>query len=69
MPGAPDFVLLASKLASGGILAIEMKTERGHLSKDQRKFKANFEAFGGRYVVCRSAGEAVREIKRELNVG
>lgn len=60
--GVPDFLLLPTKLA------IEMKTDTGQLNKAQKRFRSVFEAFGGRYVVCRTPAEAVLEVKRELGL-
>lgn len=60
-PGFPDLILLH---ASNGyhFLCIEMKTETGKQSDYQKDYQRIVEAQGGKYVVCRSLDDFIREV-------
>ena len=63
--GFPDLFL---PLARGGYfgLFIEMKYDKGKLSKDQKKWLLRLKKAGYRAVVCRGADAAIEEIKNYL---
>lgn len=56
LPGVSDLVILVPN-SHFHALCIEMKTERGRLSKNQIIFRDNAERLGYRYAVCRSLEE------------
>lgn len=60
--GVADFLLLTR------LLAIEMKSERGTVSKKQVEFGRLFVQFGGQYHICRSAIECVAIIKKVMGI-
>lgn len=51
--GFPDFILLLPN-EEYAYLAIELKTEKGVQSKEQKTYQATVERFGGHYVIVRS---------------
>lgn len=59
--GSADFV----GIAFGVPLALEIKTPKGRVSREQPIWGRAFEALGGRYAVVRSVEEAVRFVKKE----
>lgn len=63
--GVADMLLL---LPSGEhpYLCIEMKTASGRQTREQKAWQADVEAVGGRYAVCRSIEDFMREIKTYL---
>ena len=64
--GVPDLNLI---IASGGYhsLYIEMKTETGDLSDNQKHFISLLRSEGHKVVVCRDNGQAVSEIFKYLS--
>jgi len=63
--GVSDLLLLLPRKGFG-CLAIEMKTETGTQSDSQMDWMFEMIAAGNKYVVCRSANEAEKEIKNYL---
>ena len=53
-PGWPDFVIV---LPSGRLGGLELKSEGGRQSSDQKAFQQALTAAGGRYAVCRSLAD------------
>lgn len=53
VPGVSDLIYLTAT----GPIFIEMKTETGTQSKEQKAFQAIVEGLGFRYVICRSLTE------------
>ena len=51
--GIPDLIAVKN----GRVLFIELKTARGRQSDHQKKFQADLEAAGGKYVLCRGVDE------------
>ncbi len=60
--GIPDLFLPCSKRGYHG-LYIEMKTEEGRLTPEQKDFLAYAEAAGYLDLVCRGADEAIEQIE------
>lgn len=57
MPGVSDILLL-----SGGVLyAIELKGSHGTQGTAQKEFEAQIKANGGKYILCRSVDDLIRE--------
>lgn len=64
--GVADVLLLIP--ASGyGNLNIEFKTHTGRLSPQQMEFRIQTEKAGNKYVICRSATDAIMAISEYLN--
>lgn len=63
--GVADLVLLIPRHGYSS-LCIEMKTAKGRQSESQRQFQAAAEAYGNKYVVCRSFDEFRKEIDNYL---
>jgi len=57
---------LSGIVQGGRRLEIECKTKTGRLSKEQERFGAMIERFGGIYIVARSADDAVRQLEARL---
>ncbi|KAA6340125.1 hypothetical protein EZS27_011991 [termite gut metagenome] len=64
--GVPD-VVLAIPNKSYHSLYIEFKACNGSQTKEQKEFQQQAEKAGSKYVICRSAYEAVKEIREYLN--
>jgi hypothetical protein len=47
---------------AGRAIAIEVKSPTGRQSERQRRWQAAHEAAGGVYLLCRDAGETVRDL-------
>lgn len=67
--GMPDIIALyrTEKMPYGFLLGIEVKTERGMQSAEQKIWQARLEENGGRYIVARGWDEvelALNEIKK-----
>lgn len=60
---------LSGILANGRRLEVEVKTEVGVQSDDQKNFQAMIERFGGVYVLARSAAEAVAKVNEAIAKG
>jgi hypothetical protein len=58
VPGAPDVRVCMA----GRAVAIEVKSPTGGQSERQRRWQAAHEAAGGVYLLCRDAGETVRDL-------
>jgi hypothetical protein len=67
--GVPDLMLPVAS-ASGEFhgLFIEMKTEKGRPSKEQKRWLAGLKANGYRTEICHSAGEAIAVLKEYLEI-
>mgnify|MGYP000990040508 CR=1 FL=1 len=52
-------------IREGRSVWIEVKTERGRLSKDQERYRAEIEAHGGEYIVARGIKD-VECLRREV---
>lgn len=50
VPGVSDLIWLSPL----GIIFIEMKTEKGMQSDDQKRFQIQVENLGHKYIICRS---------------
>jgi Holliday junction resolvase len=59
-PGIPDL----TAIKDGRVLQIEVKTLKGKQSAKQVSFQADWEAFGGEYVVVRSYLDVEDAIKK-----
>ena len=57
-PGEGDIAVVFQ----GRAIELEVKTETGRQSKQQQAYQVAFEKAGGKYVVVRSVGEAVRAV-------
>ena len=55
MRGFPDILVLYQ----GQCIAIEVKSETGRLSKEQKEFRARFIAAGGAYIVARNVSDLI----------
>ena len=53
LKGFPDILVLKD----GNTIGIEVKSETGKLSQDQKDFKEMWEKNGGAYIVARSIGD------------
>ena len=66
--GIPDLALpVPSACGNYCGLYIEMKTESGIVSEDQKKVIGNLRKYGNRVVVCRTAKKALHVIMEHLN--
>ncbi len=65
IPGVSDLILL-HKSGDYGALLIEMKTNKGRQSENQKAWQAHIIEFGYKYVVCRSLEDFIKEIKDYL---
>ncbi|KAA6348673.1 hypothetical protein EZS27_003906 [termite gut metagenome] len=63
--GVPD-VVLALPNKSYHSLYIEFKSYKGKQSKEQIEFQMQAEKAGSKYVICRNAYDAIREIREYL---
>ena len=61
--GAGD---ISGLLVDGRRLEIEVKTETGKQSDEQKNFEAMIRRFGGVYLLVRSAEEALRMVTKEM---
>ena len=61
--GAGD---ISGLLVDGRRLEIEVKTETGKQSDEQKNFEAMIRRFGGVYLLVRSAEEALRMVAKEI---
>ena len=62
LPGSAD---ITGILADGRRLEIEVKGPKGKLSERQRYFGEMIRAFGGVYIVVRSAAELIQKLNEE----
>lgn len=62
LPGVPDLFIPFKSLGYYGLF-IEMKSEKGRLSKDQKDIQEKLKERGYRVVTCYSFDDAVKEIK------
>ena len=60
LAGVPDLIVLWP----GGKLAIELKSDKGRTSQDQKDVLAKFEACGFPVAVCRSQIEVIEALRR-----
>lgn len=63
--GVSDLILLIPRQGFN-YLCIEMKTEKGVLSKEQKEFKNQVDENGGLYVVCRNVTDFMKVIQDYL---
>jgi hypothetical protein len=61
LPGSADILGLISP--SGRLIAIEVKTETGKQSEQQKAFAKMIKRMGGVYILARSADEAVKKLE------
>ena len=64
-PGVADVILLIPKNGFAS-LCIEFKTDSGRQSEEQKEFQRQAEACGSKYVIVRSAAEAIQATKDYL---
>lgn len=65
-PGVSDLLLMVPN-GKYNFLAIEMKTEKGRQSDNQKAFQQHMEKLGfGKYVICKSFDEFRNEIQKYL---
>jgi len=64
--GFPDLILLIPK-GNISYLAIEMKSDKGKQTENQKEYQKLIESTGGKYVICRCFDEFEREIEQHLN--
>ena len=75
VPGVADLILLVPRvhfdehnaISCYYALCIEMKTEKGRQSPEQKAWQKKVEAYGYKYVVCRSLEEFINTIENYLN--
>lgn len=67
VPGVSDLILLMARGGFHGLL-IEMKTEVGYQSKQQKWWQSIVEAQGYKYVVCRSLEQFKQIIEEYLDM-
>jgi len=60
--GVPD-IIVARPVASGGCLAIELKTPKGYVSKAQQGWHTRLSRLGWVVAVCRSITEVVEAVE------
>lgn len=60
MCGAPDIICI---LPGGQFLGVEVKTETGILSHEQKEFREKCELLGAQYLVVRELGELASFLK------
>lgn len=60
VPGQAD--ILGIIAPHGRVLAIEVKSQRGQQSQQQRRFQAMIEKFGGLYILARSVADVERAL-------
>jgi predicted DNA-binding protein (UPF0278 family) len=65
--GAPDLCVLIARKPYHGLL-IEFKSHSGIQSEAQKIFQANVEAQGYKYVIYRSAEEAIKGLKAYIEL-
>lgn len=63
--GVPDLFLPVMRYGKGGLF-IEMKSEKGKLSENQIKWRDRLIVQGYEYALCRTAEEAMKNIKEYL---
>lgn len=66
LPGVSDLVIL-EKRCTFGAMFIEMKTEKGKQSFNQKVFENKVTDAGYKYVICRSLDEFRKEVNNYLN--
>lgn len=66
--GVADLILLAPSAGFHG-LCIEMKTDKGRQSENQKQWQTALENQGYKYVVCRSFEDFQTEVTRYLREG
>jgi len=64
-PGVPDVILLIPKKGFASLL-MEFKTQQGNQSDEQLLFQQQAESCGSKYVIVRSVGNAIDEMKEYL---
>ena len=62
--GVPGQADLTGILCDGKRLEIEIKSDRGRQTEDQRNFQRMIERFGGVYVLARSVEDVARALQR-----
>lgn len=63
LPGSPDIIGI---MKGGRWLGIEVKTSNAKQSKEQKKFQAMIEKFGGLYILARCVESTLQKIISEL---
>lgn len=75
LPGSTDYLGLAACRCSscgsrtGRFVGLEVKSEHGRLSEQQRRFGEMVQSLGGIWITARTAEEARERIGRELREG
>jgi hypothetical protein len=64
--GVADLILLVPR-GGFGALCIELKSETGKQSKEQKEWQRQAELAGNKYVVCRDVEAFSREVKNYLS--
>jgi len=64
-PGISDLILLVSR-KDCNTLCIEMKTERGKQSAEQKSWQEYAEKHGNKYIICRTLEQFIFEINNYL---
>lgn len=64
-PGVPDVILLIPKKGYAS-LCLEFKTATGRQSNEQREFQRQAEIYRNKYIIVRSAMEAIQTVKEYI---
>lgn len=63
LKGSPDII---GMLPNGRFLGVEVKTDTGKQTKEQKQFEERCKACGGIYIIARSIDDLEREVKPML---
>lgn len=63
---AKEFLLII--IAQRNVLFLEMKTEKGRQSEEQKEFQNKVSKLGFEYVICRSFDQSVLAIERWIKI-
>lgn len=66
-PGTSDILLCVKVRSIGVFVAMEVKTQKGRQSPDQKVFQIMVESFGGYYFVIRSVKDAEEALAKVRN--
>ena len=64
--GFPDLILLIPNKFYP-FMGIELKTDKGRQSEQQKEYQREFESIGAKYVICRSLDEFMKVVTDYLN--
>lgn len=64
--GVSDLILLVPR-GGFGSMCIEVKTENGHQSPEQKEWQRKAEMAGNKYIICRNVETFMQEVKNYLD--